>query len=72
MDTENKKELLRGAIVKFEQTAESLIGLLCSSFDLNLEDEDPFCKLISRRTNLWKWELEGDWVYQFHGGACKF
>jgi hypothetical protein len=66
------KTILIEAITSFDKKANELIGLLGDEHDLNLESENPFGKLIKRDNNLWKGELKGTWIYQFHGGACKF
>lgn len=72
MNRKQNQKLLEEAIERFEQTAESLIQLLSDAFDLDLKDSNPLSKLITRKNNLWKGDLKGNWKYQFHGDACKF
>lgn len=69
----NKKEkILLDSIIGFEQKANQLIELLAHEYGLNLKQEHPFGKLITRNNRLWKGCLNGKWNYQFHGDACKF
>lgn len=64
--------LLIKAISSFEKKANELIKLLADEFDLDLTSKNPFSKLLNRSNNLWKGVLKSEWVYQFHGDACKF
>jgi hypothetical protein len=65
-------KLLIEAILLFEQTANDLIKQLGQEYNLNLEEENPFGKLITRQNNLWKGIIKGEWSYQIHGDACRF
>ncbi len=67
-----KEKILIEAIIAFEQKANQLIGYLAYKYDLNLEEEHPFGKLITRKNDLWKGSIKENWNYQFHGDACKF
>ncbi len=69
----NKKDqLLLEAITLFDQKAKELIQVLAKENNLDLTKKDPFSELISRKNNRWKGELSNNWIYQFHGDACKF
>jgi hypothetical protein len=46
-----REKLLLEAIVLFEQKANELIKLLASEHSLNLEDQNPFGKLITRKND---------------------
>jgi len=65
-------KLLIEAILLFEKIAYDLINKLGQEYDLNLKDENPFGKLITRQNNLWKGSIKDGWSYQFHGDACEF
>jgi len=59
----NKKEkLLFEAIIAFEKQTNKLVELLADEYELNLDFEHPFGKLITRTNNLWN----GCMNYQFH------
>ena len=67
-----REKLILKAIIEFEKQANKLIEMLANEFELNLANEHPFDKLITRTNNLWKGSINGEWNYQFHGDACKF
>lgn len=69
--TETEKLVIQ-VIVSFNKKANELINLLAERFSLDLKSPGPFNKLLNRKTELWKGELEGDWTYRFHGDACSF
>lgn len=60
------------SIIAFEKKANELIHLLAKTYELDLNSDYPFGKLLSRKNNLWKGDLPDDWTYRFHGGACNF
>jgi hypothetical protein len=70
--TDSLSIILIEAIISFGKTANELISLLASEYDLDLESENPFGKLQTRKNNLWKGQLRNNWSYYFHGDACKF
>lgn len=45
---------------------------MSKEFDLDLNSQYPFNKLLARANNLRKGSLSGNWTYQFHGSGCKF
>lgn len=67
-----KEKILIDVIIAFEQKAIWLIKILADEYNLNLEEQHPFGKLITRKNELWKGSLKENWNYQFHGDACKF
>lgn len=70
LSTEEK--LLIEIIILFEKTANEMIKLLAEEFQLNLKNQNPFSKLLSRQNDLWKGKLNDNWTYWFHGDACDF
>ncbi|WP_040253206.1 DUF6896 domain-containing protein [Psychroserpens mesophilus] len=69
---DKREKLILEALIEFEEQANKLIEMLANEFELNLENKDPFNKLITRSNNLWKGSINGKWNYQFHGDACRF
>lgn len=49
-----------------------MIQNLEKEYDLDLSENNPFSKLLSRENNLWKGNLKNNWNYHFHGDACDF
>jgi hypothetical protein len=66
------EQLILEAIIKFDSKANELINILATEFDLDLSEDHPFGKLITRQNNLWKGTLPNNWNYHFHGSHCKF
>lgn len=71
MDNQLKKILI-DVIIFFDKKANELIKLLADKYNLDLTDENPFSKLLTRSNNLWKGEIKEGWTYRFHGGSCEF
>jgi hypothetical protein len=69
--TDLKRHLIE-AIKEFDRTANQLIVILAFKFDLDINQNRSFDKLLSRQNNLWKGNLEDSWTYWFHGDACEF
>jgi hypothetical protein len=65
-------KLLIEVIKAFENKANEMIKVLALEFNLDLNSERIFDKLISRQKNLWKGNLKENWTYWFHGDACDF
>jgi hypothetical protein len=68
----SEEKLLIETIILFEKKANEMINLLAEKFQLNLSQQNPFSKLLSRQNNLWKGNLDKKWTYWFHGDACDF
>ncbi|MEM0576884.1 DUF6896 domain-containing protein [Flavobacterium polysaccharolyticum] len=68
----SEEELLIEAIILFEEKASEMINLLAEKFQLDLSRHNPFSKLLLRQNNLWKGNLNEEWIYWFHGDACDF
>ena len=69
---DSRKQLVINAIKLFDQKANELISLLADEFDLDLNQANPFSKLLSRQNDLWKGNLKNNWTYKFHGDSCEF
>lgn len=59
-------------IQAFENKANEMIEVLAFEFNLDLNSENIFDKLITRQNNLWKGNLKENWTFMFHGDACDF
>lgn len=69
---EIEKRAVINAIIKFEETANTLIKKLLTEFNINLKDQYPFSKFLLKENNLQKCKISGHWTYWFHGDACEF
>lgn len=59
-------------IISFDKLANLLIKRLANEYDLDLNQKDPFDRLLVRENDLWKGNLKDNWTYWFHGDACEF
>lgn len=69
---DSRKQLVIDAIKFFEKKANELIFLLADEYDLDLNQTNPFSKLLSIQNDLRKGNLENNWSYYFHGDSCEF
>ncbi|AWG22793.1 hypothetical protein FFWV33_15280 [Flavobacterium faecale] len=65
-------KLLIEVIQTFEKKANEMIKVLALEFNLDLNSERIFDKLISKQNNLRRGNLKDNWTYWFHGDACDF
>ena len=67
-----EKELIIETIICFEKKANEMINLLAKKYSLDLKSTNPFSKLLDRKSNLWRGNLNKEWTYWFHGAHCDF
>ncbi|HAN79781.1 MAG TPA: hypothetical protein DCQ31_19485 [Bacteroidales bacterium] len=70
--TDLRKSEVIDALKLFDKKANELITLLAEEFALDLNQQNPFIKLLWRQNKLWCGNLKNDWSYSFHGDSCEF
>jgi len=70
----NEQNLLIEVIKAFESKAQDLINVLANKFDIDTDRNSNrlFSKLMTRKDNLWRGDIDENWNYWFHGDACDF
>ncbi len=66
------EKLLLEAVIAFDNKANDLIVMLAEEYELNLNEDNPFDKLLNRSNGLWQGKSKDNWSYRFHGDSCEF
>lgn len=68
---ENKLEFYH-CIELFDKTAHSLMKLMATTFDINLNNSNEIYELKTKRSKNQRGEINNEWKYHFHGKSCSF